>query len=60
MKKKIPVFKTDEEVEAFIENADLSEYDLSEFKPFRFELIHKQAEDGEDPASRPPPSTGSG
>jgi len=32
-KKKIPRFKTDEEVEAFIENADLSEYDLSEFKP---------------------------
>ncbi|WP_309084716.1 CopG family antitoxin [Chelativorans sp.] len=59
MKKKIPVFKTDEDVEAFIENADLSEYDLSEFKPFRFELT-KEKDEGEEPVSRPRPSTSSG
>ncbi|MCT8989795.1 BrnA antitoxin family protein [Chelativorans sp. SCAU2101] len=58
-KKKIPRFKTDEEVEAFIENADLSEYDLSEFKPFRFDFAKEKDED-EKPESRPRPSTSSG
>ncbi len=29
MKKTIPTFKTDEEAEAFVDTADLSEYDLS-------------------------------
>ena len=40
MKKKLPILKTDEEAEKFIDTADLSEYDLSggtlvqfEFKP---------------------------
>ncbi|MCT7377754.1 BrnA antitoxin family protein [Chelativorans salis] len=59
MKKKIPVFKTDEEVEAFIENADLTEYDLSQFKPLRFVRVDEKAEDGRDekPTSRPGGST---
>lgn len=43
MKKKIPIFKTDEEAEEFVETADLSEYDLSQFKPVRFEFEKKTA-----------------
>jgi predicted DNA binding CopG/RHH family protein len=41
--KKIPIFKTDEEAADFVDNADLTEYDLSEFKPYRFELQKKEA-----------------
>jgi predicted DNA binding CopG/RHH family protein len=41
--KKIPHFTTDEEAENFLETADLSEYDLSGFKPMRFELRRKDA-----------------
>jgi predicted DNA binding CopG/RHH family protein len=44
MKKKIPVFKSDEEAERFVEVADLSEYDLSDFKPVRFEFEKKAAQ----------------
>ena len=43
MKKTIPVFKSDEEAERFVETADLSEYDLSQFKPVRFEFARKDA-----------------
>ncbi len=43
MKKKIPVFRTDEEAERFVEEADLTEYDLSQFKPVRFEFEKKAA-----------------
>lgn len=43
MKKKMPIFKTDEEAEEFVETADLSEYDLSQFKPVRFEFEKKTA-----------------
>jgi predicted DNA binding CopG/RHH family protein len=41
MKKKLPVLKTDEEAERFVETADLTEYDLSQFKPVRFEFAPK-------------------
>lgn len=41
--KKLPVLKTDEEAEHFVEEADLSEYDLSGFKPARFEFEKKDA-----------------
>jgi len=41
MKKKLPVLRTDEEAERFIETADLTEYDLSQFKPVRFEFVPK-------------------
>jgi len=41
MLKKVPVFKTDEEAEAFVDTADLSEYDLSDMVPMRFELRKK-------------------
>ncbi|MGV8936956.1 MAG: CopG family antitoxin [Allorhizobium sp.] len=32
----IPVFKSDDEAERFVETADLSDYDLSKFQPFKF------------------------
>jgi len=41
MKKKFPVFKTDTEAEAFVDTADLGEYDLSDMTPMRFELRRK-------------------
>ena len=43
MGKKIPPLRSDEEAERFVETADLSEYDLSEFKPARFEFARKEA-----------------
>ena len=39
--KPFPVFQSDEEAERFVEEADLSEYDFSGFKPMRFELEKK-------------------
>jgi predicted DNA binding CopG/RHH family protein len=44
MKKKIPTFKTDEEIGRFVETADLSEYDLSGFKRVHFEFEKKSAQ----------------
>jgi predicted DNA binding CopG/RHH family protein len=41
MKKKFPKFKTDAEAEVFVEKANLSEYDLSDMVPMRFELRRK-------------------
>jgi predicted DNA binding CopG/RHH family protein len=41
--KTIPRFKSDAEAERFVETADLSEYDFSQFKPFRFEFEKKSA-----------------
>ena len=41
MKKKFPDFKSDAEAEAFVESADLSEYDFSDMVPMRFELKRK-------------------
>ena len=43
MKKKIPRFKTDKEAEAFVDTADLAQYDLSGAKPVRFEFEKKAA-----------------
>ncbi len=44
MKQTLPTLTTDEEAEAFLETADLSEYDLSGMKPntFGFSLKAKQ------------------
>ncbi len=39
--RKVPVFKTDEEAEAFLEQ-DLSDLDFSQFKPVHFEIRPKQ------------------
>lgn len=41
--KKLPVLLTDEDAERFVDEADLSEYDLSGFKPMHFELVKKDA-----------------
>ncbi len=38
MKKTFPEFKTDAEAEHFVDTADLSEYDFSDFKPVKFQL----------------------
>ncbi|KGF70442.1 hypothetical protein LL06_04840 [Hoeflea sp. BAL378] len=39
--KQFPRFDTDAEAEEFVENADLSEYDFSQFKPMGFEFEKK-------------------
>lgn len=39
--KTFPRFYSDEEAERFVDEADLSEYDFSGFKPMRFELRRK-------------------
>jgi predicted DNA binding CopG/RHH family protein len=44
MSKTIPIFKTDEEAEKFIDTADLSEYDLSGFKLAGFEFEAKDTQ----------------
>jgi predicted DNA binding CopG/RHH family protein len=41
MKKKFPKFKNDAAAEAFVANADLSEYDFADMMPMRFELRRK-------------------
>ena len=43
MSKKLPTLRSDEEAEAFLDSADLSEYDLSEMKPIKFEYLRKSA-----------------
>jgi predicted DNA binding CopG/RHH family protein/uncharacterized DUF497 family protein len=43
LKKKIPIFHSDEEAERFVDEADLTEYDFSQFKPVRFEFEKKAA-----------------
>jgi predicted DNA binding CopG/RHH family protein len=42
--KTIPTFRTDAEAERFVDTADLTEYDLSGFKPMRFEFAKKNAQ----------------
>ncbi|HEY0297096.1 MAG TPA: BrnA antitoxin family protein [Bordetella sp.] len=41
--KPMPSLKSDTQAEHFVETADLSEYDLSGFKPMRFEVEPKSA-----------------
>ncbi|MEJ6668523.1 MULTISPECIES: BrnA antitoxin family protein [Alcaligenes] len=41
--KPLPSLRSDAEAEKFVENADLSEYDLSGFKPMKFEFAKKEA-----------------
>ena len=41
--KKLPPLTTDEEAERFVDEADLSDYDLSGFRPMRFEFDKKAA-----------------
>ena len=42
--KPFPVFKSDEEAEKFVDEADLSDYDFSQFKPVHFEFEKKAAQ----------------
>jgi predicted DNA binding CopG/RHH family protein len=44
MKKKIPTFRSDAEAERFVDTADLTEYDLSDLRPTRFEFEKKTAQ----------------
>jgi predicted DNA binding CopG/RHH family protein len=39
--KQIPAFASDDEAELFVEHADLAQYDLSGFRPVRFEIEKK-------------------
>lgn len=41
--KTLPKLKTDNQAEDFVQVADLSEYDLSEFKSMKFEFASKSA-----------------
>jgi predicted DNA binding CopG/RHH family protein len=41
LKKKIPTFKSDRAAAAFVDKADLSQYDLSGVKLVRFEIKRK-------------------
>jgi predicted DNA binding CopG/RHH family protein len=41
MRKKLPVLKTDRAAEAFVENADLTQYDLSDMRPLHYEFQPK-------------------
>lgn len=39
----MPAFRSDREAERFVESADLTQYDLSTFKPTQFEFERKDA-----------------
>jgi predicted DNA binding CopG/RHH family protein len=41
--KPMPSLRSDAEAEKFVADADLSQYDLSGFKPMRFEIAPKEA-----------------
>lgn len=41
--KPMPSLRSDAEAERFVARADLSKYDLSGFKPMRFEIAPKEA-----------------
>jgi len=41
--KQIPSLRSDSEAEKFVETADLTKFDLSGFKPMRFEIEPKSA-----------------
>jgi predicted DNA binding CopG/RHH family protein len=43
MSKKFPDLKSDDEADAWMQGADLTEYDLTEMKKVRFELARKDA-----------------
>jgi predicted DNA binding CopG/RHH family protein len=42
-KKPFPLLLSDEDAEHFVETADLTEYDLSQFQPVRFELTQPKS-----------------
>lgn len=42
--KQLPRLRSDEEAEKFVQSADLSQYDLSGFRPMHFEFEPKSAQ----------------
>jgi predicted DNA binding CopG/RHH family protein len=42
--KRLPRLKSDEEAERFVDKADLTDYDLSGFRPAQFEFERKTAQ----------------
>lgn len=42
-RKPMPSLRSDRQAEEFVDSADLSEFDLSGFKPMRFEVQNKSA-----------------
>jgi len=42
MKKQLPILTTDKEAEDFVDNVDLTQYDLSVLKPIHFEFQPKE------------------
>ena len=54
--KPIPSLRSDTEAEEFVETANLAEYDLSRFKPMRFEIVPKVAPGKSGPASSKDPN----
>ena len=42
-KKKLPTLRSDAEAEKFVDEANLAEYDLTGFRPVRFEVQPKSA-----------------
>lgn len=49
MSKSMPSLQTDTDAEKFVEGFDLSQYDLSDFKPMQFEIDYKKEEDKKSP-----------
>ncbi|MCP5265146.1 MAG: hypothetical protein H6934_03500 [Burkholderiaceae bacterium] len=43
MKKRLPRLRTDTQAERFVAEADLTEFDLGDMKPMRFEFARKEA-----------------
>ena len=41
--KPLPSLRSDAQAEAFVASADLTEYDLSGFRPMRFEIAKKES-----------------
>ena len=53
-KKTLPIFTSDDEAERFVATADLSEYDLSNFTPVKFNLVRRKGEGSVEPPSALP------
>lgn len=50
MKRKWPALTSDEEAERFVEEADLTEYDLSQMVPVSYEFEKKPAAQNRSPS----------
>ncbi|MCM2474687.1 hypothetical protein HGO38_14495 [Rhizobium sp. CG5] len=52
--KPLPSFASDEEAEHFVATADLSDYDLSGFRPAKFEFTHSRSRPSESDTEATP------